>query len=48
MNVDEAENIADQYGVIYIPTLVFIKNGEQVGSSIGLVEKEAIVELISQ
>lgn len=48
MNVDEAENIANQYGVIYIPTLVFIKNGEQVGSSIGLVEKEAIVELISQ
>lgn len=48
VNVDEVKNIANQYGIIRIPTLVFIKNGEQVGSSIGLVEKEAIVELISQ
>lgn len=48
MNVDEVRNIANQYGVMYIPTLVLIQDGEQVGSSIGLVEKEAVVELISQ
>ena len=48
INVDEAEELANQYGIMYIPTLIFIKDGEQVAGSTGLVEKEAVVQLINQ
>ena len=39
-NVDEADDIAMQYGIRSIPTILFIKNGEVVDKSVAkLVEK---------
>ena len=47
LNVDEAQELAIGYGVSSIPTVMLFKGGEIVGSSVGYVPKEKLVELIS-
>lgn len=46
INVDELPNLAVKYGVRSIPTLVVIKNGEEVNRSVGLIDKSEILELV--
>ncbi len=46
VNVDEAPELAQQFGIISIPTLVVLKNGEVAGKSVGLTTKDAIAKLI--
>ena len=42
LNVDDAPNTAQTYGVMSIPTLLYIKNGEVVNKSVGVVSKADI------
>jgi len=42
LNVDEAMNLAQHYGVMSIPTLVFFKKGKEVDRSVGVMTKEAL------
>ena len=44
VDVDADPEIAMRYGVSSIPCLVFIKNGEEVTRSIGLVPKDELEE----
>jgi len=46
LNIDDEYELSDKYGVVSIPTLLFFKNGEVVNKSIGVVSKNAILELI--
>ena len=43
-DVEEADEIAAQYGIRNIPTLLFFKNGEVVDKSVGAVPKSTLVE----
>jgi len=45
-DVDENNDIAVQFGVMNIPMLVFVKNGELVDTLVGLVPKDDIVKII--
>ena len=45
VNVDEAQNLAINYEVMSIPTLVVIKDGKEVNRTIGVVNKSEIVSL---
>lgn len=47
VNVDDAMDIATEYGIEVIPTLIFFKNGEAVKRTTGVIEKREIVEIIS-
>jgi len=47
-NVDEADDIAMQFGIRSIPTILFIKNGEVVDKSVGAVPKAKLVEKIEK
>lgn len=47
INVDEENNLAEQYGISSIPTLVFIKNGEVVRNLVGMRDKDELVEYIN-
>ncbi|MBR4826535.1 MAG: thioredoxin [Bacteroidales bacterium] len=38
-NVDDCEDIAARFGIRNIPTLVFVKNGEIVDRTVGVVPK---------
>lgn len=44
VNVDESMDTAQSFGVMSIPTLVFIKNGQEVDRVTGAMPKEAFVE----
>lgn len=46
VNVDNEPELARQFGVMSIPTLVVMKNGEAVAQSVGVQPKEAILRII--
>lgn len=46
VNVDEAQDLALQYQVMSIPTLVVIKEGKEVNRSVGLIDKSEIIKLV--
>lgn len=46
INIDQEENLAVEYQILSIPTLVVIKNGKEVKRSVGVVDKEEILDLV--
>lgn len=48
INVDESPDIAMDYRVMSIPTLIVIKDGQEKARSVGFVEKSKILELLKQ
>lgn len=46
VNVDEANELALKYRVMSIPTLIVFQDGEPVKTSVGLVSKSEIEELL--
>ena len=46
INVDEAQDIAERYGIMSLPILVFFENGEIMDESIGLISKEQLLSLL--
>lgn len=46
INVDEEGELAVRFGVMSIPMLVVIKNGEVVNSSVGFMSKSEVLELL--
>lgn len=47
VDVDEAEEICKELGIMSVPAVFLFKNGESISSSIGLKPKEAIEAWIS-
>ena len=47
LNVDDAPETARQYGIMSIPTLLYIKNGEVVNKTVGVLSKEEIEQVIN-
>lgn len=46
VNVDEQSELAMQYGVMSIPTIIGIKNGQVVGTYVGVTAKEKVVAMV--
>lgn len=46
INVDETPEVAAQYGISSIPTLLVFKNGDLVNKAVGLYPKEQILKLL--
>ncbi len=46
INVDEQPELASQFGVMSIPTLVVMKNGKIVNQSMGAKPKSAILSML--
>jgi len=46
VNVDEQSELAEQYSVMSIPTLVLFKDGEIVKKNVGAVNKQALQEFV--
>ena len=46
VNVDEEPELAQKFGVMSIPTLVVMKNGEQVKRSMGVQPKASLLSLL--
>ena len=46
LNVDNANNVARQFGIMSIPTILVFENGELKNKSVGFKGKEQIEEMI--
>ena len=46
VNVDEEMELATQFGIVSIPTLVVMKNGEKAAQALGYQSKAAIEKLL--
>ncbi|MDD6023599.1 MAG: thioredoxin [Oscillospiraceae bacterium] len=46
INVDEQAQLAMEFGVMSIPTLLVFKNGKVAKSSVGVVPKDAILKML--
>ena len=46
INVDDAQELAEKYGVMSIPTLVVIKKGRETKRQVGLASKSEILSML--
>ena len=46
VNTDEAQELAMEYGIMSIPCVIAFKDGKEINRSIGLVDKDTILDLI--
>lgn len=46
VNIDDEQQLAMQYGIMSIPTVILFKDGQAVDKSIGVVPKENIVAML--
>lgn len=47
VNVDDADQIAMQYRIMSIPTLLFFKSGQVVDKTVGAMAKNALIKKIN-
>lgn len=47
VNVDEEQTLALKYNVMSIPTFIVIKDGEEIGRTVGVQEKEEIMNIVN-
>lgn len=48
VNVDECQELAVRYGVMSIPTVILIKNGQEAERLVGLLPKENFTALLDR
>jgi thioredoxin 1 len=48
LDVDQSQQIASQFGIMSLPTVVFFKNGEPVKSLVGMQPKEKYTSELDQ
>lgn len=48
VNVDDVNELATEYGIMTIPTLILFKNGEIVNKSVGVQSKDFIENIINE
>ncbi len=48
IDIDANQNIASEYNILSVPTLVLFKDGEEADRSIGLISKANLVDFISK
>ena len=46
VNVDDQMELAQQFGIMSIPTMILFKNGEKVNQIVGAVPKENILAML--
>lgn len=46
VNVDNEEDLARKYGIMSIPCVISFKNGKEYKRSVGLVDKDTLLELL--
>ncbi len=46
LNIDEARDVAVEFGIMSVPTFLFLKKGELVGQEVGFMSKDQLKENI--
>lgn len=48
IDVDKHPTISKQYGIMTIPTMILLKNGEIIEKRVGITSKEGLIKLIDE
>jgi thioredoxin 1 len=48
VNIDEQPGLATQFGVMSIPTLAVLRDGQLLGTASGVVEAQRLIEVLDQ
>ncbi len=48
VDIDTEPSLAQEYGIMSIPTLLVFKNGEITGEAVGVQSKQAVLDLLNQ
>ena len=48
VDIDAEPSLAQEYGIMSIPTLLVFKNGEITGEAVGVQSKPAVLDLLNQ
>lgn len=48
LNVDESPEISEKFGIVSIPTLIILKNGEPVKKFVGVQNEAALTKAINE
>ncbi len=48
VDIDENMKLAQQFGIMSVPTLMLFKDGEEYGREIGLKSREQLQEIINE
>lgn len=48
LDVDDAEKVSKQYGIMSIPTLLLFEHGKIVNQKVGFMSKEELIEFVSK
>ena len=48
LDVDEAENVSTEYGIMSIPTLLIFEDGKLTNKIVGLKSKEELMDLLKE
>ena len=48
VDVDEERDLAEKYNVMSIPTFIVFKNGQAVGTALGMQDKEELLNLLNK
>ena len=46
LNVDDAPNVSEEYGIVSIPTILLFENGELKDKIVGFRSKDELLELV--
>ena len=48
VDIDENEALAERFGIMSVPTLMVFQNGEAVETSVGVIPKASILQLLGK
>jgi len=48
VNVDEQDELAERFGISSIPCLIVFKDGKEAARSVGVIPKDAVLELVKK
>ncbi len=48
VNIGEGAEIAENFGVMSVPTIIFFKDGKEVARNSGFLEREEMIDLIKE
>ena len=46
VNTDDEDELAQEYGIMSIPCVIAFKDGKEINRSVGLVDKDTIINLV--
>ena len=47
LDIDQLNEVSSQYDVQSIPTIIFFKNGNEVGRNVGFLDSDTLIEKIN-